>query len=985
MSVTHYDSYSEASASASDEDLILPIATTNHSGANRYVVGVPADTPTVLENLSVSWRTARIPPPPSNATLKGPVNERTQQEFTGTNTTQSLSVTPYATNDSIFPQTWYISDSSTVRSLGVTGAYVIDTTPAKSAGQGQPAVMGTASPSLYRYFAAGMQDVLHLLGLVTVCGGALILVVVYNVTRMGVRDRLPEITVIRATGGTPRQLLVIFGVRAGLLTAAGIILGFALGVIVTRAIVTIAIAAGLHITLDPAVTPAVIRIILPSLAVLLLVGIGAGILAVRPATTTPPSRIQQTYDPVSRPSATAQRHSRLRALIDTTLLRWQAFVPATTILTIFILIIVIVGALVGTLAPIATTSGGTITEPGAAYPMASRIDAGYANLLRSQGIPASPEIIVVQVRDGQPYLARGANYSAFAAVSDATLTAGRTPQTKHEAVIGRDLAQTLGVAIGDTITVGGATSPAVTQVTVVGMFAAPGMQDDQLILPLATAYDLSTKPGIVHFIRTAGRDDRLTQVSQSNNGGIIVSGVSAPSSAVRGQSVPVRISVQNVGQTEQTRRLTVTLGDSSTSRSVSVGPGERRSVTVNVTARTLGNHTLRVGSYSKPVGVYRRSPLSIPSLPEAAPPGATLAVPVRTASGDTVPDAVVQIGNQTARTNEDGLSMIRLPSREGVYTLTVQKGNRTNSSQIRVVAGAPRQPIGSVAVSPQNASVFTQPTATISLFNPWNRPITREISFVTPTKTVTRTVSLSPRTSTTMSTQLGTGSSDKIASGEYSVRLVSNGHTLATDTFTIHGDDRSFTTLAQNTNYAGGTGLGQAVRNVFGNFNLLLLVMVVLAGLTTIGGTTATFAQAVHARSRALGIYRATGATRWRVLRTLIADAFRIAIPASLLALVITLVTIRGLAFVGLFTVFGLRLTTQLPLSVLLLAVVSALVLMCLSVLIAALPYLITEPSTVQRGSSGSARVGENRHTNPTSPSSCEQKTGGQRSKIGDD
>ncbi|WP_458190822.1 FtsX-like permease family protein [Haladaptatus sp. NG-WS-4] len=869
----------------------------------------------------------------------------------------------------------------------MTGAYVIDTTPERATGQGQIAAIGTgtASPSLYRYFAAGMRDVLEILGLVTICGGALILVVVYNVTRMSVRDRLQAIEVIRATGGTPRQLLLIFGVRAGLLTLTGIILGYALGVIITRAIVTIAIAVGLHITLDPAVTPAVARIILPSLVILLFVGIGAGVLAVRPATTTAPCRLQQTFDTESRLSTASYRHSRLQAFADTTLLRWRAFVPATTILSIFVLIIVVVGALVGTLAPIATTSGGTITEPGAAYPMASRIDAGYADLLRSQGITASPEIIVVQVRNGQPYLARGANYSAFAAVSDATLTAGRTPQTKHEAVIGRDLAQTLNVNIGDTLTIGGATSPAITQVTVVGTFAAPGMQDDQLIVPLATAHDLSTKPGIVHFIRTADRDKRLTQGSQSNGGGIVVSGVSAPTAAVRGQPVSVGISVRNVGTTEDTRRVTVSLGNSSVTRSVSVSPGEQRSVTVNVTARTLGNQTLRVGAYSQSVNVSRRSPVSISSLPAAAPPNATLAVPVRTVSGDNVSAAVVQVGDRTTRTNKNGLAVIQLPRREGVYELAVRKGNRTNSSQIRVVSGTVRQPIGSVAVSPQNASVFTRPTASISLFNPWNRHITREISFVTPTKTVTRTVALAPRTTTTMTTQLGAGSSDKIAPGEYSVRLISNGQTLATDTYRVHGDDRSFSTLAQNTKYTGGTGLGQAIRSVFGNFNLLLIVMVVLAGLTTIGGTTATFAQAVHARRHALGVYRATGATRWHILRILFTDAFRIAIPASLLAVVVTLVMIQTLAFVGLFTVFGLQLETQVPLSLLLVAEVAALVLMFISVFIAALPYLLAEPTTVQRNSSGAEGPTEQRRQNPSSRSSRYESASEQNSNTGDD
>ena len=126
--------------------------------------------------------------------------------------------------------------------------------------------------------------------------------------------------------------------------------------------------------------------------------------------------------------------------------------------------------------------------------------------------------------------------------------------------------------------------------------------------------------------------------------------------------------------------------------------------------------------------------------------------------------------------------------------------------------------------------------------------------------------------------------------------------------------------------------------------------MVVLAGLTAVGGTTATFAQAVHARRRAVGVYRATGANRLQLVRILLADACRLSIPAIAAAVIAALATIRLLALAGLFTVFGVRLSPQIPLPILLLAVGSALLLMFLSVLIAALPYLLAEPTAVQRG-----------------------------------
>lgn len=969
MAVTHYDSVDEATAAAGGDDIVLPVAAVERNGTSGYVVGVPDGAPTVLRDISVSWREARFPHAPSNATLVGPVENRTRQRLVGSGQTETVSVAPASADKSVFPSSWYVGDPATVRSLGATGAYVVDTTP-KSGGGAGSGIAGVVTPGLYQYFIAGMGGVVDLLGLATVGGGVLVLVVVYNVTRMSVRDRLDAIEVIRATGGTPRSLLTIFGVRAGLLTGVGIALGYAVGIIVTRGVVNAAVAAGLRISLSPSVTPAVLRVLLPGFACLLFAGVAAGVLAVRPATKTPPSRLQQLYS--QRGGATTETRwskvaGRVPSVVDTTVLQWRAVVPAATILTIFVLIVLLVGSLVGVLAPLATTSGGTVTEPGAPYPMASRIDAGYADLLRQQGVTASPEIIVVQLRDGQPYLARGANWSSFSAVSNATLVNGRAPRDKYDAVIGRDLARTLNVGIGDNLTLGGASSPAFTQVTITGVYAAEGIGDDQLVVPLATAHDLSTDPGTVHFIRTAGGDARLSR-SQSNTPDIVVSSVSAPETAVRGTKLPVRISVRNSGSTEKTRRLTATLGTASDSRTVTLSGGERRTVTMNVSASSLGNRTLRVEGYTQSVGVYSEPPLSVPTLPSQAPPNETMAVPVRTVNGGNVSGATVRVGEQTARTNEDGIAVVRLPGEEGSYDLTVRKGNRTNTSSLHVASGATREPIGAVRVSPDEVSAVSRPTTKLVVFNPWSKPITRTLSLVAPTGTRKKTVSLGPYESAVTTSELGaTGdsgssdSNDRLTPGEYSVRLVSGGRTIAADSFTVHGDDRTFSTLAQNTEYASGSGLGQAVRGVFGNFNLLLLVMVVLAGLTAVGGTTATFAQAVHARRRAVGVYRATGATRGRLVRILLADACRLSIPAIGAALVAALLTVRLLAVTGLFTVFGIRLSTAIPLPILAIAVGSALVLMGLSVLIAALPYLLATPTAVQRGTANG--TGDDRET----------------------
>ncbi len=47
-----------------------------------------------------------------------------------------------------------------------------------------------------------------------------------------------------------------------------------------------------------------------------------------------------------------------------------------------------------------------------------------------------------------------------------------------------------------------------------------------------------------------------------------------------------------------------------------------------------------------------------------------------------------------------------------------------------------------------------------------------------------------------------------------------------------------------------GTAINHAIESVFGNVRVLFLVMIALAGVSTVGGTAATFAHAVHANRR---------------------------------------------------------------------------------------------------------------------------------------
>ncbi|MFB9808966.1 FtsX-like permease family protein [Haladaptatus pallidirubidus] len=956
MIVQQYDSYAAAQQDATGDDFVFPTTTFSHNGTEHRVVGIPKNAPSEISQLSVSWRNATIPSPPSRG-FHGPVSEPTRQQVqTQTGETTSIQIVPYSEEDSIFPQSWYIGDVESVRSLGDTGAFLIHTKQGTTNSQQLPQE-GTMSPSLFAYFLGGMQQVLQTLLAATIAAGLLILVVIHNITVMSIRDRLTEIAVIRSTGGSARRVIGIFALRAGIIALVGSVLGYAIGVIAIRAIVNLAIFAGLPISLDPTVTASSARILLVVLVFLVGVGTLAGAIATRTVVLPPPSQLwnnNQTATPSQR-----QWLSSSRVRLQPKLLPWRTLIPATTTLTVFALIVILSSSLVGALAPLATTSTGTVTEPGSPYPMASRIDSQYASALRSEGLSASPEIIVAQVSDGKPYLARGANYTAFAAVSDAHLTKGHPPRSENQAVIGRDLAQTLNKSTGDTIVVGGSTSPAVSQVTIVGEYRAPGMLDDQLIIPLPTAHTLSTKPGTVHFIRTAGgKPNQILDPqgdasnSESQHKKMRITSVSAPEEALLNQPVPVSVTVENTGSSERTRKVAASIGSETQQRSVTLQPGEETQIQMNMSLSQPGNQTLQVGHYSQPIRVYEQSPLVLPILPEEAPPGSQVAISVQTITERNITDATVSVGETTATTNDQGIALITLPSEPGTYELTAQKGERTRTSQIQVSRDASRRLFADIEVTPKRGSVYTTPEAEIRVVNPWGKELTRNISLVTPaqTRTQTRTVptyNLSQR-EVTLEKSTEPGSADQFAPGEYTVSIVSNGTTLASDNYVVVGDERIRSTLAQNTQYSAGSGLGQAVEMVFGNFKLLLFGMIGLAGLTTIGSTTSTFAQVVHSRRRSIGIYRATGATRLQLLKLLLGDVLLLSIPAVIIAVVSALSTVYLLSFSDLMTVFGIQLNVATDPYMLLGVGIGALLLSCIGVLLAVVPFLTAQPTELQ-------------------------------------
>ncbi|KYH24953.1 FtsX-like permease family protein [Halalkalicoccus paucihalophilus] len=973
---THHNSLADAEEAAGDDAIVFPIATVqDESGTEHTVIGIPPDAPSELADATTSWQTATIPPPGDPETVSGPVSEEQTIEFEGQQGTTTLTATPQE-EETIFPSWWYTASSSTVETLGPTEAITIETggtmtgdftsfLPSDQSNTGVPLI------SALVLLLAGMHEVLQLLAVATVAGAVIILVVLYSVTRISVRERIETIEIIRSTGGTPLRVLSLFGLRSTLLAFVGVLSGFFVGVVVTHLSIALATWAGISITLEPRLTPSVLRILVPMLAMLVLVGCIAGILAARPAVNVPPTALQSHAGQRSNPPVIRRLTTHLPSSFSPTLLDWRILIPTGATLTVFILLVLLIGGLGTAIAPLQTTQSGTLTSADATHPIDSRLDVEVADAFHAEGINASPEVVLAQVHDGQPYLARGANYSDFAAVTNAELVEGHAPTAPDEAVVGQSLAESQDLTVGDTRTLGGSDSPGVARVTIVGVYETDGLADSQLIVPLETSHQLSLKPGTVHVVRTAGNVDAVFDTpdsSQTPPEERIVQGINTPETAVQGESVPITVHVYNDESSTVSQTLTVNAGQQTIERDVTLEPDEDERLEINHTFESTGSQTVSAQGHERTVTVSAPDSLMLPeTLPTNVPPGDTLLVPVTTSTEEPVADATVSIDGTEATTDTNGIARIELPESEGEYNLTATAdGQEEVNHQIQVIEGQQRLLGAAVTVDPRTGTPNTTPEATVTLMNHWSVDRTQDIRVASPTGEQGRTVTLAPGESGTIERTIGE-SDQQIPPGEYEIEVTADEETIATEPYEVLDGDFALEQIPDGAQYQSGAALGQVIENTVGNIQILFGTMIVLAGLMTIGSTTAAFTQAVHARRKAIAVYRSTGARRMRVLRIIVTDACKLAIPAVILAALGALIALVVLNALGLLSVFGVQLMTDVPPGIILLSLIGAIAIAVCSAALAVLPILRLSPTAVWSGTSNDdayAGAGDASHPN---------------------
>lgn len=881
--VTHFESVATARESTGGSALVLPYAVvTTDDGESAVVLARPAPsdfaTELGLDGTGVSLgRLDR----PVHVSLRGETGSAT------------IEIQPRA-QETALPPDWYLAPEDLVSKLGPTGALVV-TPGAASTASGSPL------QAALEFFLRGTRQALSALSVAAIGAAVLVGVTLFGVTRMGVRDRLETIHIVRATGGEPRTVLALFALRAGLITAVGAALGYALGVILPNAAVSVAVATGQPISLPLRLTGAALTTLVPVLLAPVLIGTLAGALAAYPAATGSPGRIDASHTPTTTAGGST-RSARLRPR----LLDGRLIVPTAATLAAFVVFATVAAGLGTALAPIAAADTSTVVEPGSPHPIASQVPESYADALATQGIDASAEILLLEVIDGQPFVGVGAAFDQYAAVHGATVTDGRPPEAPNEAIIGASLASTLDVQVGDRLVLGGSTRERFTMVTVVGRFEAPGATSSQLVVSLDTARHLSgVRSGSVNLVSA----DRLPAPSTTGESAIGVIDITVPSRVPANGTLEVRVTLRNDGLESGTRSLTLRYGGEVYERSVQVQPVSTRTVTMDVPAGSPGTGTVRVAGLERTVHVVEPDAIAIEGLPARSPPDGRPLVQVVTLAGEPVADASVTVEGTEWRTDDNGRTRIAFNG-TGEQRVVASTGDRTASRTIDVRPDAGRAVTVSMTVHPSNPNVLVEPTARIHLGNPWAVRIDRALVLEAETASHRSDVTLAPGATKTLSIPL-----ERHGPGTYGLVLKLDGRTVVESHYTVTGDDRLAAALASS-GRTGQTGISRAIEAALGNLRLVIAVVVGLAGLMTVGATTATFAAGVQARRRTLGVHRATGAGPTDVLRLVLTDALKLGLVSTAVGLLTGLAVVFTFTRFGLLTVFGISVPAAPPLPV---------------------------------------------------------------------
>ncbi|MEE9151248.1 MAG: FtsX-like permease family protein [Thermoplasmata archaeon] len=203
------------------------------------------------------------------------LNVTTDYAFLSMNITSSYK----AYTSAIFPDNWILASKTTIRSLNpeLEDGYSFVVVP----GDNEEAVSYLEkkglnvmqSVSIVEFFELGFYQVEGNLWGIVISSAIIIIILVYNVMKIEIQYRMPDIKIIKYIGGSPKIVMYVFLSQALFISGVGAVLGLALGIIAANAIVSLSQLLGFTSVLVPQVTPYIIGL---AIAMALFTGLGGG-------------------------------------------------------------------------------------------------------------------------------------------------------------------------------------------------------------------------------------------------------------------------------------------------------------------------------------------------------------------------------------------------------------------------------------------------------------------------------------------------------------------------------------------------------------------------------------------------------------------------------------------------------------------------------------------------------------------------------------
>jgi putative ABC transport system permease protein len=191
-----------------------------------------------------------------------PAGNATRLRITTSGSEETINITsiykPFTS--AIFPDDWILASTETLRILdpdiGDSYSFVVIPSDNKNAlnyleNEGHYVMQ---SVSVVKFFELGFYQVEDNLWGVVISSALIIIILVYNIMRIEIQFRVPDIKIIRYVGASPFVIMGVFLSQALFISFIGAILGLSLGIIAANAIVSVSQLLGFASVLVPQIT-----------------------------------------------------------------------------------------------------------------------------------------------------------------------------------------------------------------------------------------------------------------------------------------------------------------------------------------------------------------------------------------------------------------------------------------------------------------------------------------------------------------------------------------------------------------------------------------------------------------------------------------------------------------------------------------------------------------------------------------------------------